>query len=43
MDVGHMTDNLNALTFTLTSSEMTALSSMPQDYCSIDDWYECAH
>lgn len=41
MNPSHMTENLNSFDFTLTPAEMQALSNMPQDYCSIDNWYEC--
>lgn len=43
MSPAHMLENLGAYDFNLTASEVTQLSSRPQDWCSIDPtFYECA-
>ena len=38
----HMDDDLNSYNFDLTPAEVALLSSRPQSWCSVDEWYECA-
>ena len=42
MNRQHMLENLNAYGFSLNASEIHVLSSQPQVWCSIDNYYECA-
>ena len=42
-DPAHMAENLfSSYDFRLTDGEVNALSSRPQSWCSVDNWYECA-
>lgn len=42
-DPAHMAENLFvSYDFRLTDGEVNALSSRPQSWCSVDNWYECA-
>ena len=38
----HMQENMNYFDIQLSDAETAAITALPQDYCSIDDWYECA-
>ncbi len=38
----HMDDNLRAYDISLTDAEVDLLTTRPQSWCSVDEWYECA-